>query len=107
MMVGQDVSSGINEKACAKDMNVYGTSIAFGGHEGISVLIHLRLAICVEPGKPELCAAFLIVKAENRIDKTHAVGVIPDDLLRDTGLALEFSDTRISLLQAAIQIGKS
>jgi len=92
MMVGQDVSSGINEEASAKNVGVDGPSVAFRGNEGISTFIHLWIAICINPGKPELRPAFLIVKAKLCIDETHAVGVIPDDLLRDTRLAFESPD---------------
>ena len=65
MVVGEDVTGGINQEASAKNVGVYGPAVPFCGDEGISIFIDHRIAIRVKPGKPELGTALLLVKSQS------------------------------------------
>src|SRR5437899_2746068 len=74
MMIGKDVSGGIDEKASAKSLDMYGPAFAFRCNDGISTLIDQRIAVGVSTSKLELRSGLLIVEPKNRVDEAHAVG---------------------------------
>jgi len=73
VVIGEDVTGGIDQKATSEYVYVHGRAIAFTGDNGISAVIGDRMAIRVNTGKLKLSATLLVFETQNRVDKANAV----------------------------------
>src|SRR6266850_4986123 len=92
MMIRKYVSRRIDQKTGAEDVQVYGSSVAFGGHDRIATLVEQRTASCIDSGKLQLRSRLFVVKAKHHVDQAHAIGVVLHDLLCDARLGFQLAD---------------